>query len=130
MMPRASPGIFRNPMIAIFLTGFAMFGAIIVIPLFFRGVLGASATSSGSGQALSRFGGHYRMLGLIGLGIMALGMFMLSHMTVDTPYALAIFNNAVAYRFTAVATDTNSPCGPSGVAGLSANILLAPFAII
>ena len=69
-----------------------MFGAIIFIPLFFQGVLGASATSSGSfltpmmlgmvfgaivsGQALSRMGGHYRTQGLVGLAIVmsVLGM--------------------------------------------------------
>jgi hypothetical protein len=34
----------------------------------------------------------YRMLGLIGLGSMALGTFLLSRMIMDTPYALAIFN--------------------------------------
>ena len=32
----------------VFLSGFAMFGAIIFVPLFFQGVLGASATNSGS----------------------------------------------------------------------------------
>ena len=64
-------------LIAIFLIGFGMFGAIIFIPLYFQGVLGSSATSSGSfltpmmlavvvgatlsGQALSRTGGHYRL---------------------------------------------------------------------
>ncbi|MBM3926384.1 MAG: MFS transporter [SAR202 cluster bacterium] len=34
--------------LSIFFTGFAMFGAIIFVPLFFQGVLGKSATSSGS----------------------------------------------------------------------------------
>ena len=69
--------IYRNRIVSIsllaaFATGFGMFGAIIFIPLFFQGVLGASATSSGSfltpmmlgmvfgaiisGQALSRLG--------------------------------------------------------------------------
>ena len=87
-------GIYSNPvvsisLVAVFITGFAMFGSIIFIPLFFQGVLGASATSSGSfmtpmmmsmvvaaalsGQALSRLGGHYRLQGLIGIGIMTGG---------------------------------------------------------
>ena len=35
-------------LVAVFLTGFGMFGSIIFIPLFFQGALGASATSSGS----------------------------------------------------------------------------------
>ena len=75
-------GIFRNRVVtvstlAIFFVGFGMFGGIIFIPLFFQGVLGYSATRSGSfltpmmlgvvvgslvsGQALSRLGGHYRI---------------------------------------------------------------------
>ena len=40
--------IYSNPvvgisLVAVFITGFAMFGSIIFIPLFFQGVLGASA---------------------------------------------------------------------------------------
>ncbi len=81
----------------IFITGVGMFGGIIFIPLFFQGVLGQSATNSGafltpmmlglvagsviSGQLLSRAGGHYRILGMVGLAIMAVGMFMLSRMS-------------------------------------------------
>ena len=73
-------------LVAVFLTGFGMFGAIIFIPLFFQGALGASATSSGSfltpmmlgmvvaaglsGQTLSRLGGHYRIQGLVGIVVM------------------------------------------------------------
>ena len=46
-------GIYRNrtvtlSMVAITAVGFGMFGGIIFIPLYFQGVLGASATSSGS----------------------------------------------------------------------------------
>src|SRR4030042_4687077 len=73
--------IFKDRIVSIssvflFLTAAGMFGSIIFIPLFFQGVLGASATSSGSfvtpmmlgvvfgsavsGQVLSRWGGHYR----------------------------------------------------------------------
>ncbi len=104
-------GIFRNSivsisMIAIFLTGFGMFGAIIFVPLFFQGVLGASATSSGSfltpmmlgmvisgavsGMLLSRAGGHYRIQGVIGLAVMSAGMFLLSRLTVGTSYWEAV----------------------------------------
>ena len=103
--------IYRNRMvavslIAIFLTGFAMFGGIIFIPLFFQGVLGASATSSGSfltpmmmgivvgatlsGQALSRTGGHYRIQALIGLAIMTVGMYFISTMDENTTLASAV----------------------------------------
>ena len=103
--------IYRNRMvavslIAIFLTGFAMFGGIIFIPLFFQGVLGASATSSGSfltpmmlgivvgatlsGQALSRTGGHYRIQALIGLSVMVVGMYFISTMDENTTFASAV----------------------------------------
>ena len=106
-------GLFRNPvvtvsLITIFLTGFAMFGGIIFIPLFFQAVLGASATSSGSfltpmmlgvvagsimsGQALARLGGHYRLQGLIGLTVMAAGLFLISRMSIDTGFGLAVTN--------------------------------------
>ncbi|MBI2847308.1 MAG: MFS transporter [Chloroflexi bacterium] len=105
--------IFSNPIVSIsllviFLTGFGMFGGIIFVPLFFQGVLGSSATSSGSfltpmmlgmvvggtisGQALSRLGGHYRIQGLIGVSIMATGTFLLSRMSVDTSLGHAVFN--------------------------------------
>ena len=93
-------------LIAVFVTGFGMFGAIIFVPLFFQGVLGASATSSGSfltpmmlsmvvaatlaGQTLSRFGGHYRIQGLIGIAVMCGGMALMSRMTAETSFAQAV----------------------------------------
>jgi EmrB/QacA subfamily drug resistance transporter len=103
--------IFKNPIVVvallvIFITGFGMFGAIIYIPLFFQGVLGMSATASGSfltpmmlglvagsvisGQILSRAGGHYRIQGVFGLAMMAAGMGLMSTMTVETSYATAV----------------------------------------
>ena len=103
--------MFRNRVVSIsiiatFLTGFGMFAAIIFIPLFFQVVLGASATSSGSfltpmmlgvvagtiigGQAVSRLNGHYRLVGLTGLSLMGAGMFLLSRMSVQTPFSEAI----------------------------------------
>jgi len=93
-------------LVAVFLTGFGMFGAIIFIPLYFQGVLGASATSSGSfltpmmlgmvvaaglsGQTLSRLGGHYRIQGLVGIVVMGVGTVLLSRMTADTPFGQAV----------------------------------------
>ncbi|NQW16390.1 MAG: MFS transporter [Chloroflexi bacterium] len=84
----------------IFLTGFAMFGAIIFIPLYFQAVLGASASASGtfmtpmmlgmvvgatvSGQALSRLGGHYRRQGLLGLAVMIAGAALFTQIDVET----------------------------------------------
>ncbi|MBI2866147.1 MAG: MFS transporter [Chloroflexi bacterium] len=139
--------LFRNPVVgismaAIFATGFGMLGAIMFVPLFFQGVLGASATSSGSfltpmmlgtvagsalsGQALSRLGGHYRTQGLMGLGIMSLGLFLLSGVSPDTTYGHAVLSivivgfglgmtmpvftiavqNAVPYRIMGIATSS------------------------
>ncbi|MEE8372183.1 MAG: MDR family MFS transporter [Dehalococcoidia bacterium] len=103
--------LFRNrivvvSLVVIFLAGFGMFGGIIYIPLYFQDVLGLSATKSGSfltpmmlgvvfgsvisGQILSRAGGHYRMIGVFGLAIMATGMGLLSRMTADTGYPTAV----------------------------------------
>lgn len=127
---------------ATFFTGFGMFGGIIFIPLFFQGVLGLSATASGSfltpmmlgtvvgsfasGQLLSRAGGHYRAQGIIGIAVMCLGMALLSRMTVNTTYTVAvtyivltglglgvtfplytvIVQNAVPYKIMGVITST------------------------
>ncbi len=142
-------GLFSNrivttSLIVTFLTGMGMFGGIIFIPLFFQGVLGLSATASGSfltpmmlgqvtgslisGQILSRAGGHYRIQGMFGLGIMTIGLFLLSRMTPDTTYPHAVINiillgfglgstmplytiavqNAVSYNILGVATSTTA----------------------
>ena len=103
--------IYRNrvvslSMFAIACTGFGMFGTIIFIPLFFQGVLGTSATSSGSfltpmmlgivvgaaisGQALSRLGGHYRVQGLSGIAMMCVGTFLVSTMSPGTSFGVAV----------------------------------------
>ena len=87
-------------------TGFGMFGTIVFIPLFFQGVLGTSATSSGSfltpmmlgivvgaamsGQALSRLGGHYRLQGLTGILTMCVGTFLVSTMSANTTFGTAV----------------------------------------
>ncbi len=105
--------IYRNPMvaaslIATFLTGFGMFGGIIFIPLFFQGVLGASATDSGgfltpmmlgivagasvSGQLLARTPIGYRAFALVGTALMAVGLFLMTTLDAD-----ATFGQAVAY---------------------------------
>lgn len=105
--------IFRNPVVAvsipvIFFTGITMFGGVIFIPLYFQGVMGLSATESGgfltpmllgqvfgtfvSGQLLARAGGHYRILGAVGIAIMAAGIFFISRWTPDTSYIITIIN--------------------------------------
>ena len=79
-------------LLAVFVTGFGMFSAIIFIPLFFQGVLGASATSSGSfltpmmlgivtgaaisGQLVSRIG-SYRIPATFGVVLMTTAVFLL-----------------------------------------------------
>jgi EmrB/QacA subfamily drug resistance transporter len=108
--------LFRNRILAIseiiiFFNGVGMFGSIIFIPLFFQGVLGVSATTSGSfltpmmlgmvggsfvsGQLLSRAGGHYRVQGAVGIAIMAAGMYLLSQMSLETRYVMAVVNIVV-----------------------------------
>ena len=95
-------------LLSVFLTGFSMFGAIIFIPLFFQGVLGTSATSSGSfltpmmlgavvasvisGQALSRLGGHYRLQAMLGIAVTGLGIWLMSQMTPATSQGEAVVN--------------------------------------
>ncbi len=139
--------LFRNHIVAIsetavFLTAFGMYGAITFVPLFFQGVLSATATASGgyltpmilgqvsgsflSGQLLSRAGGHYRLQGVVGLGLMGAGIFLLSRMGIGTSYGVAVVNivitgfglgitmplytiavqNAVPYNLLGIATST------------------------
>ena len=103
--------LYRNQIISIsvvvtFLLGFAMYAGIIFIPLWFQGVQGESATSSGSyltpmmlglvagafvsGQALSRLGGHYRLQGLVGIVVLAAGMWLLTTLRVSTSYLASV----------------------------------------
>ena len=111
--------VFKNRIVGVallvtLLTGLAMFGAIFFVPLLFQGVLGASATASGSfltpmmlgivsgaaisGQVLARTGGHYRLQGILGVSIMATGMFFLSRVSGTTTHAYAL-SSAVVMGF-------------------------------
>jgi EmrB/QacA subfamily drug resistance transporter len=90
---------FSVSMIVGFLSGFGMFGTIVFVPLIYQGVLGVSATNSGQlltpmmlglisasivvGQLMTRIR-LYRFLGTAGVGIMLLGMWLLSQVTVNT----------------------------------------------
>jgi EmrB/QacA subfamily drug resistance transporter len=90
---------FSVSVIAGSLTGFAMFGSIIFVPLIYQGVLGISATNSGqlltpmmlglvfasviSGQLMIRIR-RYRFIGTAGIGVMLVGMWLLSQVTVST----------------------------------------------
>jgi len=138
-----SNSIFTIATVAVFFIGFAFMSVTALIPLFFQGVLGSTATNSGafltpmmlgwvlgstiSGQIMSRFGGHYRLHGLVGVAIMGMGLVLLARMGVNTSHgqaALAIailgfglgsslpaftiaVQNAVKYEIMGVATSTS-----------------------
>lgn len=95
---------FRDPIIGVcslaaFVLGVGMFGTIIYLPLFMQGVLGVSATQSGNlltpllmgvvlasiigGQAISRTG-EYKLLGIIGSVLVAIGMILFARMDATT----------------------------------------------
>ena len=81
------------------LSGFGMFGALIFVPLIFQGVLGVSSTNSGtlitpmmfgligasivSGQLMVRIK-QYKYLGTLGAAIMAVGVYLLSEVTIHS----------------------------------------------
>jgi EmrB/QacA subfamily drug resistance transporter len=96
--------LFRKRIFAVssgvgFIVGFALFGVITYLPQYQQVVRGASATASGlqlfplmggllvasigSGQIISRTG-RYKMFPVAGTAILALGMFLLSHLGVHT----------------------------------------------
>jgi EmrB/QacA subfamily drug resistance transporter len=89
-----------------FIVGFAMFGAITYLPLFFQIVRGESPTISGlqllplmvgllivsigSGQVISRTG-RYRIFPIVGTGLMTVGLLLLSRMGVGTSAVTSSF---------------------------------------
>ena len=90
-----------------FIIGAGMFGAIIMVPLYLQIVQGNSATSAGlklipfmigivsmsiiSGKAISKHG-HYKRYPIIGLTLMAIGVGLMSTLSVTTHYwQLAIY---------------------------------------
>jgi EmrB/QacA subfamily drug resistance transporter len=107
--------LFRSPVIAIslvalFLSGVGMFGAILFLPLFMQQVIGVSATQSGSlltpmmlmlvvgsivsGQLISRLG-RYKVLAVVGMAIMAAGLALLAGMGADTTRTVVVRNMMV-----------------------------------
>ncbi len=88
------------------LTSLGLYGSVIFLPLFFQGILGVSATTSGNllvpmllgmviggiiaGQLLSRAGGHYQRQVLVSTGLMTIGMFLLITMDASTSLIVAI----------------------------------------
>jgi EmrB/QacA subfamily drug resistance transporter len=99
--------IFTVSMVSLFMTGMGMFAAVLFIPLFMQAVIGVSATQSGtlltpmmltmmtgsilSGQLVSRTG-RYKILAFIGFGIMLIGLYLLSQMTIDATRSLTVRN--------------------------------------
>ncbi len=102
--------LFRDPVIGIcafanFIVGIGMFGVIIYLPLYMQGVLGVSATRSGSlltpmmlaavfgnifgGQVTSR-SGKYKTLAIAGTLFSAAGMIVFARMGLATPHAVVI----------------------------------------
>lgn len=93
--------IFSLSSLIVFLTGVAMFGTILYIPLFAQSVIGISATNSGivitpmtagivlssivTGQILSRTG-KYKILAILGLAIVVVAMYLLAQINVQTSY--------------------------------------------
>jgi EmrB/QacA subfamily drug resistance transporter len=96
--------LFRNRVFSVtsavgFIVGLALFGAITYLPLYLQDVKGHSPTTSGllilplmvgllsasigSGQLITRFG-RYKAFPVAGTAIMVVGLFLLSHLQVDT----------------------------------------------
>ena len=87
-----------------FIVGFAMFGAITFLPVFFQVVRGESPTVSGlqllpliigmltvsiaSGQIISRTG-RYRMFPIAGTALITVGLVMLSQLGIETTWPMA-----------------------------------------
>jgi EmrB/QacA subfamily drug resistance transporter len=108
-LPLFSLSVFRTANLYAFVIGFAMFGAIIFLPLYLQVVDGMSPTRSGlamlplvvgiftlsisSGVVMSRTG-RYKVFPIVGSGLVAVALYLFSRLTVGTPYwhvALAMF---------------------------------------
>jgi EmrB/QacA subfamily drug resistance transporter len=97
--------------IVVFLLGIGMFGVILYVPLFMQGVLGISATRSGSlltplligavvaaiasGNIISRTG-TYRLLAISGSVLATIGMFLLAAMNASTTHWEVVRNMIIA----------------------------------
>ncbi|HEV2687816.1 MAG TPA: MDR family MFS transporter [Bryobacteraceae bacterium] len=109
-------GLFRDPVIlvssvAVFLLGIGTFGVILYVPLFMQGVLGISATRSGSlltplllgavvasiaaGNIIGRTG-RYRMLAIAGSILATAGMFLMAAMDGNTTHWEVVRNMILA----------------------------------
>ena len=107
--------LFRNRTFSVtsgvgFIVGFALFGAITYLPLYFQITKGSSPTKSGlqltplmagvlvtsiaSGQLISRLG-RYRMFPIAGTAVMGLAMLMLSRLELGTSVWVASLDSLV-----------------------------------
>ncbi len=102
--------IFNVSVFITFISGLAMFGGIMYIPLFAQSVTGVSATNSGliltpmmlalvfasavNGQIISRTG-RYKISGIIGSAVTAAGLYMMSRMTGTTTSGTLMINMIV-----------------------------------
>jgi EmrB/QacA subfamily drug resistance transporter len=93
--------------IGLVLMGISMFGTLLFIPLFIQGVIGTSATQSGtvltpmmmsmigssllSGQIISRTG-RYKLMSIGGLIVGTCGVFLMAGMGPDTDYPTVVRN--------------------------------------
>jgi len=109
-------GLFRDPVIAVssiavFLLGIGTFGVILYVPLFMQGVMGISATRSGSlltplllgavaasiatGSIISKTG-RYRALAITGAVLATAGMFLMAAMDGNTTHWEVVRNMILA----------------------------------
>ena len=107
--------LFRNHTFAVtsavgFVVGFALFGAITYLPLYFQITKGSSPTRSGleltplmggllitsilSGQLISRFG-RYKAFPIGGTALLTIGMLLLTRLEVHTPSYVAMLDATV-----------------------------------
>jgi EmrB/QacA subfamily drug resistance transporter len=107
--PVLPPALWRQPVFRVagalsFVVGFALFGAIVFLPLYFQTVDADTPTESGlrlvpmmvgvlitsitSGQVISRIG-RYKAFPVAGTAVMAIGMFLLSRLGIGTSTAVA-----------------------------------------
>ncbi|HEX3840891.1 MAG TPA: MDR family MFS transporter [Acidimicrobiales bacterium] len=91
--------VFSTTSLVALLLGFAMFGSITYLPLYFQVVKGATPTGSGlqllpmmaglliasigSGRIISRTG-KYRVYPIVGTAVMTIGLYLLSHLNEST----------------------------------------------
>lgn len=104
--PLVPLSLFRIPVMRLsaaigFVVGFAMFGSIIYLSIYLQVVRGATPTVAGlqllplmagvlltsilSGQLISRTG-RYRVFPIVGTGLAAVGLYLLTFTKTDTPY--------------------------------------------